>query len=304
MPTIEIRRFEDSLVIHFGTEVSRINAYTLASTLVGIADAAKAANAAINPGHEIEIVVEALESGSFKTTIRAVYRGTGNLFSAADVKNIVLGVIASVIFQYTLAPSQSITVNVTSTEVVVEHGDTRVVVPRHVYDAAKEAERIQRFRKGITDVVRSVTRDQGIETIGLSPSQTDPPVIHISKERLALLGREFSDTDTDPDLRDVEESTELQIVRAILEKSRRRWEFVWNGVRVSAPLLDDHFYEEFAAHRITIAPGDILRARLRLKQRRDPVLGIFVNEAYEVVQVIEHRSRLTQSTIDDQRDAK
>jgi len=43
MPTVEIARFESSVVIHFDTEDTRINAYTLASTLVALADAAKAA---------------------------------------------------------------------------------------------------------------------------------------------------------------------------------------------------------------------------------------------------------------------
>ena len=71
MPTMTVGTFEDSFVIHFGTELPRVNAYTLATTLVNRADAA---NAAIYPGYDIEVVVEALGSGSFRTTVRAVHR--------------------------------------------------------------------------------------------------------------------------------------------------------------------------------------------------------------------------------------
>ena len=72
MREVRVAQFENSFVIHFVTENRRINAYTLASTLVGLADAAKAANASVNPGHNIEIVVEALGSGSFRAKISAV----------------------------------------------------------------------------------------------------------------------------------------------------------------------------------------------------------------------------------------
>jgi hypothetical protein len=60
MPTINVSQLTelgDAFVIHFDTEGERINAYTLASALVGIADAAKAANASLNLGYDVEIVV-------------------------------------------------------------------------------------------------------------------------------------------------------------------------------------------------------------------------------------------------------
>ncbi len=58
MRILDIGKFENSIVLHFDTEDTRINAYTFASTLVALADAAKAANTSVNPGCEIEVVVE------------------------------------------------------------------------------------------------------------------------------------------------------------------------------------------------------------------------------------------------------
>ena len=65
MKVVDISQFEDCVILHFETEGQQINAYTLASTLVSIADAAKAANSQLNPGYEVEIVVETLGAGSF-----------------------------------------------------------------------------------------------------------------------------------------------------------------------------------------------------------------------------------------------
>src|SRR5450759_1197528 len=148
MTTVDVAAFEDSFVIHFGGDFARINAYTLATTLINLADAAKAANASINPGYDIEVVVEALGAGSFRTKIRTLYERADNLFSNEVVRTIVLNVIAAFIYQHTLAPNPNVVVNVTTDEVVIEQGDTRVVVPRHIHDAMQDVERNPQFRRG------------------------------------------------------------------------------------------------------------------------------------------------------------
>lgn len=290
MPNLDLRAFEDTIVLHFGVEGGRINAYTLASTLINLADAAKAANAELNPGYEIEIVVEALGRGSFKATIRAIYRGAGNIFSKENLKALVIAVIAAYIYQHTLAPDTEIEVNVISDEVVIEQGDTRVVVPREVHDATRELTDNQRFIDSVGRAMQCVAEDEKVTSIGFSPHvDSTEPVEPIPKERLMPL---FTDTlDEPPDVREFVETAELQIVRAILERSRRRWEFVWNGIRISAPVTDGDFYTQFFEHRIMIAPGDSLKVRLKIRQRRNRDLKIYVNESYEVIQVIEHIPR-------------
>jgi hypothetical protein len=296
MPTVSISEFGNSFTIHFGSEYPRINAYTLATTLVSIADAAKAANATINPGYEIEVFVEALETGSFKATLNAIYSEAENLFSKDNLRAIVLAVIANFVYQHTLAPDQSVSVNVGDQEVVIAQGETRIVIPRAIHEATKLLEKSPQFRKGIGDAIRALDADHQIDDLGISPQPDFPPETKIPRERFAVLIEELAGPTSDE--REMIEVTDLQIVRAILERSKRRWQFVWNGIKVSAPVLDDGFYKEFFAHRITIAPGDVLRVRLRVKQRRDADLGVFMNEAYEVLEVLEHRPRATQAAIE------
>lgn len=297
MTTVHLSRYKDTLVIHFGCDEPRINAYTLASTLIGFADAAKAANSAINPGYELEVVVEALGEGSFVATLRELHHRAGNLFSKENFRGIVISVIASFVYQHTLAPDSNVNVHVNTTEVVIEQGDARVIVPRDIHDAVQELNRSPRFRKGIGDAFRSVDSDPAINTLALTPSlnETVAPQLVIPRNRFPFLA-EGLETSEDEE-RELIEITDLQILRAILERSRRRWQFVWNGIRISAPVTDDTFYREFFAHKIKIAPGDTLRARLRVKQRRDPDLGVYINSAYEVIEVLEHRPGIRQSEL-------
>ena len=182
MPTVDIREFEQGFVIHFGGEFTRINAYTLASTLVNIADAARAANAILNPGYEIEVVVEALDRGSFRAKVRALYRRTENLFSSQVASAIVLGVIGNFIYQHTLAPDQSINVIVNTAEVIIEQGDTRILVPREIHEATAQVESVPQFRRGVGEAIRAIVDDPDIATIGLGPGINIPCL----SERLPL----------------------------------------------------------------------------------------------------------------------
>ena len=70
MPTFEVHREVDRFVLYFETPRPEISAYALASALVGLADAVREANATVNPGYRVEVVVEALSPGSFKATVK------------------------------------------------------------------------------------------------------------------------------------------------------------------------------------------------------------------------------------------
>jgi len=293
LPTVNISELGDAFVIHFDTEGERINAYTLASTLVGIADAAKAANAAINLGYDIEVVVEAIGPGSFRALLRAVYKEAGNLFSGQNVRAVILSVVASFIYERTLAVNHPLTVEVRTDEVIVVSGSDRVVIPRNVYDATRMAEKNQQFVTSIGKTLEAASTDHDVKGIGFVPKMDSPkPDIVIPKDTMRSLEIEEG---KDPDTRVIHEQCDLQIVKAILEKSVRKWEFMWRGIKISAPVIDNNFYSRFFAHQITIAPGDELSVRLAIKQTRGPQTGIYANVGYEVVEVFEHKPRLRQT---------
>lgn len=296
MRVVEIAQIENAVVIHFDTDDTRINAYTFASTIIALADAAKAANASLNPGSEIEVVVEALGPGSFRAQIRALYSRAKNLFSNQVVAGVVIGVIGNYIYERTLAVDDKVVVEVKTDEVIIQRGQDRVVVPRQIYDATRQVERNPQFVKSMNKSFEAMAADDKIKSIGLvSSMDAPPPSIPIPRETLIQLAAVLSE---DPNSRVVTEDAELQIVRAILKKSNRRWEFVWRGVTISAPVLHEGFYREFFAHKITIAPGDTLRVTLAIKQSRDPETGIYTNDGYEILEVHEHVPRVRQMPLE------
>lgn len=156
MPTVNIAEFEDGFVIHFDTEGERINAYALASTLAGIADAAKAANSNINFGYDIEIVVEAIGPGSFRAMLRAIYKQSGNLFSGNSLRTVVLGLVTTFIYEKAFSVDHKIKIEISTDEVVIENGKDRVIVPRNIYDATRLAEQNPQFARAANSLPSSL----------------------------------------------------------------------------------------------------------------------------------------------------
>ncbi|MFC1354411.1 MAG: hypothetical protein G8D81_13250 [gamma proteobacterium symbiont of Clathrolucina costata] len=168
--------------------------------------------------------------------------------------------------------------------------------PREVHDCVNEVEKSEPFKRSINKAFESVEKDESIESLGITTRMEDEtPAIKVPREKFPLI---TGIMETEENTRVVYEIAELSISRAILERTRRKWEFVWRGVKIAAPVLDHRFYDDFFAHRITIAPGDSLDVKLKIYQVRDTDTGIFMNKKYEVVEVRRHVPRLRQTTIE------
>ncbi|WP_419147932.1 hypothetical protein [Pseudoalteromonas 'SMAR'] len=296
MEVVNIAEYSDEVVLHFGGERKKINAYTLATSLVSLSDAIKEANAIINPGYEVEILVEAFGEGSFRAKVKTVYGGLKNIFSANRVEAVAIGIVTSFIYQHTLAPDSDVNVIIDDTQVIIEQGDKTIVVPKTIYDAQKEVEKSEKFRKSISKSIQAVDKDKNISSFGFTRNIDDKsPDIEILRKHFALL---TSPLEIEEPQREINEVAELQIKRAILERSKRKWEFIWRGIKISAPVSDQQFYDDFFAHKITVAPGDSLDAVLTISQVRDEDTGIYTNSKYEVKTVHRHIPRASQVEID------
>lgn len=291
MTIIEIPRQTDRFVLHFETPRHEINAYALASSLVGLANAIKEANAIVNPGHSIEVVVERLEDGSFRATIKTIVKKAKNIFSHEASKAIIYGLIATWIYDQTLASGEP-TIIINDDSVEIKSGDKTIVVPREIYEAKKAVERSERFENSMGQVFGGALLDRDVTGLKITPTGNWPNLPAIPRAQFQALVERHSPDEANT----IIEDAHLEISRAILARGKRKWEFYWRGIRISAPVLDDSFFDDFFAHSITIAPGDVLNAALKIHRRSDPDSGIMINTKYEVVQVYGHIPRSTQTS--------
>lgn len=287
MQTVIIDDIKNELVLFFDTKEKAVNAYALASALVSLADAAKEANRIINPGYDIEVIVTALEGGSFKAVIKAVYKQLKNLFSADSLRNIVLAIIATMIYDKYFAQKPNISINVSPEFVIVSSQDEKIIIPKDVYDAKEIISKSSpKIVSNIDSIMLSSRKDEKIEGVGIANSIDKRPSIVIPKEQIQTTYKEV--VLEEQNLKENNETTTLEILRAILEESNRLWEFVWYGNKISAPVLDEQFYKNFREHKITIAPGDKFEVKMKIIQKKDEASGIYINNKYEVLEVIKH----------------
>ncbi len=295
MATFEVHREVDRFVLYFETPRHEISAYALATALVGLADAIREANATVNPGYRVEVVVEALSPGSFKATVKTVFTQARNLFSHAAVQAVIWGIVSTHIYEKFIKSEAPPKITVSEDLVVIEIGKDKIVVPRDIYEAKKQVERSERFNNAIGKIFDAAVSDPNVTGISLSEDKEDaPPPLVIPRNKFMIFQ---SEQPVDESSREIIEVTQVEINRAILERGKRRWEFFWRGVKIAAPILDERFFDRFFAHEITIAPGDALEVALRIIQEKDPDSGIFVNVRYEIIEVYDHVPRLKQTAL-------
>lgn len=295
MATVEVRREVDRFVLYFETPRAEISAYALASALVGLADAVREANATVNPGYQVEVVVEALANGSFKATVRTVFTKAKNLFSHQAVQAVIWGIVATHIYEKAIKTEVPPKITVSDNLVIIEVGKDKIVVPKDVYEAKRQLEKSERFNNAVGKVFDAAASDPEVTGVALVEQDQGPrPPLVIPREKFALFQTERL---VDESTREIIEITQVEISRAILERGTRRWEFFWRGVKIAAPILDERFFDRFFSHEITIAPGDALEVALRIVQERKPDSGIYVNVRYEIAEVYKHVPRVKQAAL-------
>lgn len=294
MTTVEVRREVDRFVLHFETPRREISAYALASALVGLADAVREANAVVNPGYRVEVIVEALSEGSFRATVRTVFTKARDLFSHQAVQAVIWGIVATHIYEKAIKTDTPPKITVSDNLVVIEISKDKIIVPRDVYEAKKQVEKSERFQGAIGRVFEAAESDPNVTGLAFTEDRQDVPSMIVPRDSFGLFRSPIEGAEN---TREVVEITQVEISRAILERGRRRWEFFWRGFKIAAPILDERFFDQFFAHKITIAPGDALEVALHIVQERNKDSGIFVNVRYEIVEVLNHVPRLKQSAI-------
>lgn len=293
MDNLRFTEFEgDTIVVHYGGETS-INVYTVTQSLIGFADTARAISAIIDPGHEIEIVIEATGPGSFRALIRRIRKPAviGGLF-AGVVGSIFWNVVSNVIYDKYFKEDTPIVVVVNTDEVVVKSGDKIVIVPRKVFEAAENAKKDPEVDRCIRSTITPLQNDPKVSGFGLTTSLEARQVpLYIPREDFPRLTRitVIPWVTTEAQRTNVA-TARFIILKAWLNQAKRKWSFEWNGVPISAPIKDPQFLEDIARRRYLIGAGDALDVEVTFIQNYDPHLKVFVNDpnSFVITKVIAH----------------
>jgi hypothetical protein len=289
MADINLSEFAgDEIVFHFGGRPSEVDAYTFANTLLAFSEALQEISRQLDPNTRIEITIEGLGEGSFRAKLRTVTKLLSRLLQSTAAqeaaRNIILPLLMMFIYDRYFADRARIIV--TDDSYIYEHGHDRIIMPKFIYDKKKSMRDPAAVDKQIARGFSVLEDDPSVTDFGITKKLDDPePTSSILRQDFGVLSRYTILVEEGEDQRVLEQREKLVVVRAILMRGTRRWQFVWNGIQISAPILDERFYDALARREYTFGQGDIIDVTLRIFQERDTRLGVYINKAYEVTEV-------------------
>jgi len=283
MAEIDLRELPaDEFVIHFGGPSNEIDALTFANALIGVAGAVREITRQLHPELEIELLVDGVGPGSFRAKLRTGAKKAGRLFVVGAV-NVSLGVLASFIYDKLANHTQEIIVQ--GDVVIIEQGNDRIILPKTIWDQKQRLPNPAQVDVHVAKTFRAVQDDDAITNFGLFRHlKDDRPLTLIPRDSFPILAEPMGEDRKER--RHLDDRASLTIVKAVFERGGRKWEFVWNGLKLSAPISDPTFFDRLASREIWLAQGDQMDATLRVHQRYDDVSGVYINERYEIVEVL------------------
>jgi hypothetical protein len=119
--------------------------------------------------------------------------------------------------------------------------------------------------------------DTSITDFGIYESMKDKEsLFHTQRDGFQKLSEERVNVE-DETHRIEKERTTLQVIRSILEKKKRRWEFIWKGFRIPAIIECDEFYRELE-RGMKFGIGDKIEVTLEIHQVLDKNTNVWENE--------------------------
>lgn len=299
---------DDGLTIVFAGDPHDLDVYTLSEALVGLADALREINQVVDPEFFLDIAVEANEPGSFITKLRL------RKFAKSPLVTIPGGILIGMLtnYLYDLAAYTKPVYRLDGDEFVIETSTEVIKLPAKIIEHQQKVAQTPSIAKGVKKAFQAIEEDGHVDAVALYPSGAPPEEARalitiprddfdtvIANANMAIEGtrlpfeleRRRTVTQT------ITERTALVIVKAVLRRSRRKWQFNWKGDDISARISDPTFFTRLERRQIVIAQGDALDVELAITQ----ILGednVWQNQAYEVVRVYDLIELPRQSSFD------
>ena len=256
----------NELVLHFGGRPNEVDAFTFSNSLIAFAEAIQEINRQINENYSVEIKIEGAGPGSFRALIATHLKSLGGLLKH-DAWNVIASLLASFIF-LRLNPQDPTQIIVNDDFVIITSGSDRVIIPRATWEAKETIKNPRAVEHHIGTAFSVLAEDPSVSNFGIASSLSSPePIGTIDHSHFAIIARSYEVKEDADGKRHQDERTKLTVIKLVFERGNRKWQFVWNGIRISAPIRSDDFFDKLASREYDFSQGDVLDVTLRVHHR-------------------------------------
>ncbi len=285
---IDLTDLGSEFVIHFGGEPGEINAKTFANCLLSICGVIDEIDNTFEPDFRVEVKIEALGQGSFRTRLKAVPKHIKEgILDKEITKHPMVVAIATVLLaggiQLIVSKASVIT---KGNNIIIEGNNNTIIVHKEVYENCKKLENNVTIKKHVRKNFKVLEKDKAVTEFGITKDLDDKEL------KLKVLRDDFYRLINPQSVIEEEkikkERINLRILRAVLERGSRKWQFYWGDIKISAPIIDEAFFDKLEAKEISISLGDSLDVMLAIYQIWNKDSRKFENDYYEIQKVIRH----------------
>lgn len=279
--------------IKFDGQLHQVDVNTLLNSLFNITAILQEINNEIEPGEKLNIKVNAFTTGSFNIDLQLVQGMVKSIFSKDNV-NYVVDVLVGIFTIKQLFKGKKV-------ETVIELDDGKlkignegeeITIDKPIYD-------IYRTNHNINDSMEktfeTLSDDPSIEGFSISDKNNTPLFTAESKDFAVMTNRNVL-LEKDEESRTLYDDNAMLSIFKIVFDRNRKWEFYYNGNRISAKILDEDFFNHIDNYKFS--KGDILDVRLQITQHYEATLKTYVNKFYDVIKINKHIPSIEQPSLD------
>jgi hypothetical protein len=285
---IALDRSGEEILLYFDISTDGLHAQTFGNALLAFDELYRAINGVINPGIEVEIEFIRSDQGSVRAVLRALKKDAKDLIER-PLSLIVVPFLIAILATWLM--DQSVTITVNDDNYIVERGHERIVLPRDAQQKAKRVENDTAVRRSARSFFAICEADPSVRSVDFrSPRAPTQEVIPVDRNKFQII-REM------PELvlaalekRRTQNYYRQNVVllTAVLERSKRKWQFLWSGQKIWADITDPDFFTKLATHEYEFGQGDQLLVDLAADQELNEIVGAYQNRAYHIVKVHSH----------------
>lgn len=269
------------LSIHYEGQLQQIDVEILIASLLNLAEVTRTVAADVAGDAPIQVKATAPERGSFVIDLEMI-RKTGELLAGSvgpQIPTIVRMILDILHIKQLLKGEQPDSVVTDGDTVIIVKGDAHLEISRNVYTYHTEKPNVD---AGLSRIFERMVENPEIESVSIEAPNIGK--FQAENKDFAAMARH---SEVAPDTGKVTVSAELVVTKLVFERGRR-WEFVYQGNKISAVIEDDAFWSQVDSRAERFAKGDRLEVTLEISRVYDEMANCWLNKSYKVLSVKGH----------------
>lgn len=288
--------------IKFDGQVHAVDANTMITSLVSVSALLQESSAYLKPDAKVDLKIEAPQKGSFILLLNIVAEVAENLFDKDNLNHAatLVGFVADV-FAIKLALAKngdpvSIEKNKSDKGDLVQFKHKNGSVTYHKSVVNNFYFGSQSAQDNVSRTFQAIQEEGGIDSFEIT-RRNGEQLFEAEKEWFEKLSEPTTAKPTES--RTITDDNAELFVFKVVFHNRYKWEFYYQGNKITASLEDQDFFQKVINGQIPFRNGDSLVVKLEIEKIFDETVNTFVNHRYRILNVNEHKPRLQQSSLID-----